>query len=131
MSTQVTTFLMFEGKAKEAMEFYVSLFENSKITNVDYYEEGEMGPAGTVKVATFSLNGRPFMAIDSHVKHQFTFTPAISLFVNCTQEEEIEKLYKALSEGGGVLMPLGAYGFSKKFTWVNDRFGVSWQISYD
>lgn len=68
------------------------------------------------------------MAIDSSGEHKFSFTPAISIFVNCETEEEIDTLYKKLSEGGGAMMPLGDYGFSKKFGWIADRYGVSWQL---
>lgn len=129
MDTRITTFLMFEGKAEEAMTFYVSLFDNSEITSIIRYGPDEAGPEGTVMRATFSLNGRPFMCIDSPIKHGFSFTPAISLFVTCNNEAEIDRLFEKLSEGGQVLMPLGEYPFSRKYCWVNDRFGVSWQLS--
>jgi predicted 3-demethylubiquinone-9 3-methyltransferase (glyoxalase superfamily) len=69
------------------------------------------------------------MAIDSPVKHDFTFTPAMSLFVDCADEAEIDALFAKLSEGGKVLMPLAAYPFSRKFGWLSDRFGVSWQLN--
>jgi predicted 3-demethylubiquinone-9 3-methyltransferase (glyoxalase superfamily) len=81
--------------------------------------------------AKFTLSGREFMCIDSAVKHQFTFTPAMSLYVDCSSEDEVEKLFGALSESGQVLMPLGAYPFSKKYAWLSDKFGVSWQLSYN
>jgi predicted 3-demethylubiquinone-9 3-methyltransferase (glyoxalase superfamily) len=79
--------------------------------------------------ARFSLNGRDFMCIDSPVKHDFTFTPAMSLFVDCATESDIDRLFARLSDGGGVLMPLDRYPFSKKFAWVADRYGVSWQLN--
>lgn len=79
--------------------------------------------------ATFTLKGQEFMCIDSHVRHQFSFTPSISLFATCDTEEELDTLYHELIEGGQALMPLGDYGFSKKFGWLNDRFGVSWQLN--
>jgi predicted 3-demethylubiquinone-9 3-methyltransferase (glyoxalase superfamily) len=126
---KITTFLMFEGKAEEAMNFYVSLFEGSKVVNVTRYGPGEMGKEGSVQHAVFSLNGREFMCIDSPAKHDFTFTPAISLYVSCPDEAKITRYFQALSEGGNVLMPLDSYPFSKKFAWVQDRFGVSWQLS--
>jgi predicted 3-demethylubiquinone-9 3-methyltransferase (glyoxalase superfamily) len=65
------------------------------------------------------------------VKHSFTFTPAVSLFVRCDSEEEVSRLCSALAEGGNVLMPVGNYGFSRRFAWVNDRFGVSWQLNFE
>ena len=79
--------------------------------------------------AVFSLGGREFMAIDSPVEHDFTFTPAMSLFVDCDSEDEVDALAGALGEGGQVLMPVGEYGFSRRFGWVTDRFGVSWQLN--
>jgi predicted 3-demethylubiquinone-9 3-methyltransferase (glyoxalase superfamily) len=120
---------MFEGKAEEAMNFYVSLFKESSVTSIRRYGPGEAGAEGSVMHASFVLDGQPFMCIDSSVKHAFTFTPAISLFVTCDSVGEVERLYAKLSEGGQILMPLDAYPFSKKYGWVADRFGVSWQLS--
>ena len=79
--------------------------------------------------ATFSLNGQEFMCIDSSVQHEFTFTPSMSLYVNCETEAEIERLFEKLSLGGQVLMELDRYPFSEKFAWLNDQFGVSWQLN--
>ena len=129
----ITTFLMFSGKhhgrAKEAIDLYVSLFPESSIQNVDFYGSGENQPEGTVRIAEFSLKGKRFMAIDSTGPHAFNFTPSISLFVECDTEKEINYLYNVLSSEGEVLMPLDNYGFSPRFGWVNDRFGVSWQLN--
>ncbi|MED4354504.1 VOC family protein [Schinkia azotoformans] len=127
---KVTPFLMFqEGKAEEAMNFYTSLIEDSQITNIVRYGANESGDEGTVMQATFTLKGQEFMCIDSNVTHQFSFTPSFSIFVTCSTEEELDNLYQKLGEGGQALMPLGDYGFSKKFGWVNDHFGVSWQLN--
>jgi predicted 3-demethylubiquinone-9 3-methyltransferase (glyoxalase superfamily) len=127
---KVTPFLMFQdGKAEEAMNFYTSLIEDSAITNIVRYGANESGDEGTVMQATFTLKGQEFMCIDSNVKHQFSFTPSFSLFVTCHTEEELDHLYQKLNEGGQALMPLGDYGFSKKFGWLNDRFGISWQLN--
>jgi len=82
-----------------------------------------------VQHATFSLNGQEFMCIDSNAKHGFTFTPSISLYVKCKTEEEIEALFNKLSGGGQIFMPLSSYPFSKKFGWLSDKFGVSWQLN--
>lgn len=79
--------------------------------------------------ATFVLKGQEFMCIDSNIEHQFTFTPSFSIFFTCETEEEIDRLYEQLMEGGQALMPIGDYGFSKKFGWLNDKFGVSWQLN--
>jgi predicted 3-demethylubiquinone-9 3-methyltransferase (glyoxalase superfamily) len=128
-----TTFLMFvgeqHGRAEEAIKFYVSLFKNSKIISIVRYGAGESEPEGTVKHATFSLDGQTFMAIESAQKHEFTFTPAMSIYVQCESEEDIDTLYKRFIEGGSAMMPLDNYGFSKKFAWVADRYGVSWQLN--
>ncbi len=126
---KIATFLMFSGQAEEAMNFYAALFEQSEIVRVTRYGPNEMGPEGSVQHAVFSLSGQPFMCIDSPVKHDFTFTPAISLFVSCADEAKLTRWFEALAAGGQVLMPLDAYPFSPKFGWVQDRFGVSWQLS--
>jgi predicted 3-demethylubiquinone-9 3-methyltransferase (glyoxalase superfamily) len=120
---------MFEGVAEEAMNFYVSLFPGSEILRVERYGPGEPGAEGTVKIATFTLAGQEFLCIDSFVKHDFTFTPSMSLFVECESDAEIEAVFSKLSAGGVVLMPLDNYGFSTKFGWVKDRFGPSWQLN--
>jgi predicted 3-demethylubiquinone-9 3-methyltransferase (glyoxalase superfamily) len=128
---KVTTFLMFEGKAEEAMNFYVSLFKQAEILTLSRHEDDGSEASGKVEQAVFSLNGQRFMCMDSPIKHEFTFTPAISLFVTCETESEVDELFEKLSQGGEVLMPLDSYPFSKKFAWVADRFGVSWQLSWN
>ncbi len=129
MMQKITTFLMFEGKAEEAIDLYTSVFKNSEILAITRYGKNEAGTEGTVKHATFTLNGQEFMAIDSNIQHGFTFTPAISLYVKCETHEEIDDLFMKLSQDGQVLMPLDQYEFSKKFGWIADKFGVSWQLS--
>lgn len=125
----VTPFLMFSGDAAKAMKLYTEVFPNSKIENVEEYGADGDGPEGTVRVATMSLNGQKVMCIDSPVKHEFGFTPAISLYVASSDAETIEQYFTSLSDGGDVMMPLGEYPFSKKFAWITDRFGVSWQLA--
>jgi predicted 3-demethylubiquinone-9 3-methyltransferase (glyoxalase superfamily) len=131
--TQITTFLMFSGDkhgmAEQAMNFYVAQFANSRIDSIKRWGPGANEPEGTVILATFTLNGQQFMAMDSAAPHAFNFTPSMSLFVQCETEQEITRLFDVLSQGGQVLMPLDNYGFSKRFGWVNDRFGVSWQVN--
>lgn len=127
--SRIIPFLMFQGgKAEEAMNFYTSLMKDSQITNIIRYGANEAGEEGTVMKASFSLKGQEFMCIDSNIKHQFSFTPSFSIYVTCDNEEEIDNLYQKLLDGGQALMPIGDYGFSKKFGWINDRFGVSWQL---
>lgn len=129
MTTKLSTALMFTGQAEEAMRFYVSLFNDSSINSLEKYGPNEMGAEGSVKRATFTLASHELSCIDSPVKHAFTFTPSVSLFVQCNDETEIDRVFAALSEGGFVLMPLMNHGFSSKFAWLNDRFGVSWQLN--
>lgn len=126
--TTVTPFLMFEGQAEAAMTFYVSLFDDGKVIDIVRYGPEGPGAEGSVMKASFSLAGQTVICIDSAMTHDFTFTPSFSLFVTCESEEQIRRLAAALSDGGAELMPLDNYGFSRQFAWVNDRFGVSWQL---
>ncbi|KFN15255.1 MULTISPECIES: VOC family protein [Bacillus] len=127
---KITTFLMFDGNAEEAMTLYTSLFDQSEIINISRYGANEPGKEGTVMHATFTLNRQEFMCIDSSVKHEFTFTPSMSLYVNCDTEAEIDEVFNKLAQEGEVLMPLAVYPFSKKFGWLNDKYGVSWQLNF-
>ncbi|MCT1398335.1 VOC family protein [Paenibacillus sp. p3-SID867] len=124
-----TPFLMFQGHAEEAMNHYISIIEDSEITSITRYGPNQPGAEGSVMHATFSLKGQTFMCIDSNVKHDFTFTPSFSIYLTCESEAEIEKVYGALIDGGGAMMPLDNYGFSQKFGWIADKFGVSWQLN--
>jgi predicted 3-demethylubiquinone-9 3-methyltransferase (glyoxalase superfamily) len=126
---KTTTLLMFDGRAEEAMTFYLSLFEDAEVLAIARYGVEGPGAEGSVEHATFSLAGQQLMCMDSSVKHAFGFTPAISLYVDCATEAELDRIYAALAEKGQPLMPLGSYGFSTKFGWVADRFGVSWQLN--
>jgi predicted 3-demethylubiquinone-9 3-methyltransferase (glyoxalase superfamily) len=129
MARDITPFLMFEGAAEAAMNFYVSLFNDAQIVRLERYGPGETGIEGLVKKAVFTLCGRSFLCSDSSVKHAFTFTPSMSLLVEMESESEIEDVFQRIAEGGKVFMPLDHYGFSRKFGWVGDRFGVSWQLN--
>ncbi len=113
---KIVPFLWFDGKAEEAMNFYVSIFKNSKILDVTRYGKAGPGPEGTVMSATFQLEGQEFYALNGGP--MFTFTPAISLFVNCETQQEVDQLWARLSEGGEE-QPCG---------WLRDKFGLSWQI---
>ncbi|WP_136605016.1 VOC family protein [Paenibacillus dokdonensis] len=130
LNSKITPFLMFEGQAEEAMNYYTSIFEPSEITRISRYGANEVGDEGSVQQATFCLKGQTFMCIDSNIKHEFSFTPAISLFVTCDSDEEISEAFDKLSAGGSVLMPLAAYPFANKFGWVQDKYGISWQLSF-
>ena len=128
---QITTSLMFDGNAEEAMNLYASLFKQSEILSITRYGANEAGNEGTVQQALFTLNGQQFMCIDSPVQHAFTFTPSMSLFVRCDTEEDIDEIFAKLAQDGQILMPLGEYPFSPKFAWISDKFGVSWQLSLE
>lgn len=114
--------LMFQqkkgGSAEDAINLYMSLFNNSEMLLMARYEEGEPGLTGTIKHAAFVLDGVEFKAMDSHLEHNFTFTPAISYFVNCTTQEEVDHFWEKLSEGGR----------KDRCGWLQDKYGVSWQI---
>ena len=129
----ISTFLMFHGeqhgKAEDAMKLYTSVFANSAILSVNRWGPGEPGTPGFVKIARFSINGVQFMASDSAVDHNFSFTPSISMFVECESDAELQAAFDALSDGGMALMPLDNYGFSTRFGWLQDRYGVSWQLN--
>jgi predicted 3-demethylubiquinone-9 3-methyltransferase (glyoxalase superfamily) len=128
----VRPFLMFQGNAcEEAITFYTSVLPESRIVDIKRYGPGEMGAEGSVYRATFELAGQLVDCIDSPVKHAFEFTPSFSFFVECATAEELDRLAPALGDGGAFLMPVDNYGFSERFCWVNDRFGISWQLNFE
>ncbi|HYD07517.1 MAG TPA: VOC family protein [Reyranella sp.] len=129
MVESVRPFLMFEGRAQEAMDFYTSLFEDGAVLEASRYGPEGPGAEGSIVVARFRVAGQEVMCSDSPVKHAFTFTPSMSLFVTCDSEAELRRLAGALDAGEAVLMPIDNYGFSRLFAWVADRFGVSWQLN--
>ena len=126
---QVTPFLAFFGDAEKAMKRYVEIFENSRIVSIEHFGPGDIGKEGSVKSAEFTLNGTRIMCNDIPGKHAWTFTPAVSLYVASSSEAALGKYFELLSKKGKVLMPLDEYPFSKKFAWVQDEFGVSWQLN--
>lgn len=113
---KITPFLWFDGRAEEAMNHYVSIFKGSKILSVSRYGEAGPGPKGSVMSATFELEGQRFMALNGGP--HFKFTPAISLFVDCETQAEVDELWEKLTAGGE----------PSRCGWLTDRFGVSWQI---
>lgn len=114
--SKITPFLWFDGQAEEAMNFYVSVFNDSKILNVNRYGDAGPGPKGTVMTASFLLNGQPFLALNGGPV--FQFTPAISFVVNCETQEEVDSYWAKLSAGGQ----------EGQCAWLTDKFGISWQI---
>jgi predicted 3-demethylubiquinone-9 3-methyltransferase (glyoxalase superfamily) len=113
---KITPFLWFDGNAEEAMNLYVSVFKNSKVVSVTRYGEAGPGPKGTVMSATFELEGQQFYALNGGP--QYRFTPAISLFVSCETQHEVDQLWDKLSAGG----------HKDRCGWLQDKYGLSWQI---
>ena len=113
---KITPFLWFDGKAEEAMNFYISIFKDSKIVSVTRYGEAGLGPKGTVMTAKFELNGQEFVALNGGP--QFSFTEAISFVVNCEMQQEVDELWEKLSEGGN----------KSRCGWLKDKYDLSWQI---
>jgi len=113
---KITPFLWFDGQAEQAANFYVSIYKNSQIGTVRRYGEAGPGPKGSVMSVEFSLGGEEFIALNGGP--QFKFTPAISLFVNCETQQEVDDLWARLSEGGA----------TNRCGWLTDKFGLSWQI---
>jgi len=113
---KITPFLWFDDKAEEAANFYTSIFKNSKILTITRYGEAGPGPKGTVMTVTFQLAGQEFMALNGGP--HYTFSPAISFFVNCETQAEVDVLWEKLSAGGR----------KDKCAWLQDKFGISWQI---
>lgn len=127
---QLATFLTFQKEdAEAAMNFYISLFENSEILDLQRWGADAPGTEGSIMHATFKLNGSLYMCSDSPPVHEWGFTPAVSNYVECSDQAELERLFAALSEDGFVMMPMDNYGFSTQFGFVEDRFGVSWQLN--
>lgn len=128
---KITPYLWFDNQAEEAVHFYTSIFQHSKMGNIAHY--GEAGakasgkPKGTAMTVTFELEGQEFIALNGGP--YFHFSPAVSFFVNCKTQSEINELWEKLSAGGKVLMELDKYPFSEKFGWVEDKFNVSWQLN--
>jgi len=113
---KITPFLWFNDKAEEAVNFYVSVFKDSRIVQVGRYGDAGPGPKGSVMSVVFQLQGQDFYALNGGP--QFTFTPAISFFVSCETQQEVDDLWEKLSEGGG----------KHQCGWLHDKYGVSWQI---
>jgi predicted 3-demethylubiquinone-9 3-methyltransferase (glyoxalase superfamily) len=128
--TTATPFLMFQrGVGREALDFYLSVFDDGEVLELDTYPEGGPAPAGSIMRGRFRVAGQEFFVSDSFIEHAFDFTPSLSVWLETDSQEAQEQLVEKLGADGDTLMPLDNYGFSQRFAWVNDRFGVSWQIN--
>lgn len=125
MSIAAHPFLMFQGEAAAALALYEASIPGARVER----PAGNAEPEGQTAVATLVIGDLAVRVFDSPVKHAFTFTPSFSLFLDFTGEEELRAVAVALGEGGQVLMPLDSYDFGPLFTWLVDRFGVSWQLN--
>lgn len=126
--TTATPFLMFQGDAQAAIDLYLATLPDTRVLDLKRHP-APTSNGGTVMLARVAICGREFLFSDSPPVHAFTFTPSSSIFVECAGADELERLFTTLSEGGSVLMPLDDYGFSRRFGWLADRFGVSWQLN--
>lgn len=122
---KITPHLWFDNNAGEAAKFYTSIFKNSKIKNVTKLHNT---PSGTVEIFTVELMGQEFTLISAGPL--FKFNPSVSFLVTCTTREEVDALWKKLSQGGTVLIELGEYRFSEKYGWLQDKYGLSWQVVF-
>jgi len=122
---KITPHLWFDKEAKEAAEFYTSFLPDSKVTNITTLHDT---PSGDCDVVSFELAGQPFMAISAGPL--FKFNPSVSFHVKCKTKEEVDAIWEKLSSGGKVLMPLDAYPFSERYGWIEDKYGLSWQVIY-
>ncbi|HCV9088771.1 TPA: VOC family protein [Staphylococcus aureus] len=126
---KITTFLMFNNQAEEAVKLYTSLFEDSEIITMAKYAENGPGDSGTVQHSIFTLNGQVFMAIDANSGTELPMNPAISLFVTVKDTIEMERLFNGLKDEGAILMPKTNMPPYREFAWVQDKFGVSFQLA--
>lgn len=131
MSISVSTHLMFYGAAGDALALYRSVFDEFVVKSVEKHPDSDADMAGRIKVARVEFAGHDLVVIDSPPVHRFTFTPAMSLFVDFADADRLDRAFNALSADGAVFMPLDDYGFSPRFGWLQDRFGVSWQLNLE
>jgi predicted 3-demethylubiquinone-9 3-methyltransferase (glyoxalase superfamily) len=124
---KATPFLMFQGQARDALALYREVFPDFEELFLQAHPEGPQ--AEQVAMARIRIGGQEILLNDSPPVHAFTFTPSSSIFIDCDDEAQLRRLAGGLGEGGGVMMPIDGYGFSRLFTWIADRFGVSWQLN--
>ena len=126
---QVTPFLMFQGDAEAAIDFYRGIFPDFEVVELTRWGADGSGKEGSIQRASLSIAGQTVRCFDSPPVHDFGFTPSFSFFIDGDDEAQVDALWAALSDGGKALMPIGDYGFSRRFGWVQDRFGISWQLN--
>jgi predicted 3-demethylubiquinone-9 3-methyltransferase (glyoxalase superfamily) len=122
---KITPHLWFDKEAREATQLYSSLFPNSKVTNITTLHDT---PSGDCDVVSFELSGQPFMALSAGPL--FKFNPSVSFHVKCGTKDEVDAMWEKLSQGGKILLPLGAYPFSERYGWLEDKYRLSWQLIF-
>jgi len=131
MENKIISSLIFDGNAELAIAYYTSLFEDLEVKNIARYKYGEAGREDSLKHAVLVVKGQEFLCIDRSAKRDHSITPAASLYINCDSKHEIKMLFNELSRNGKVFIDLTSYGFSDLYGWVEDKFGVSWQLNLD
>lgn len=130
MAKSIHPHLMFQnGQAETAIRRYADVFDDFTVDDVDTYAADSDGPTGQVRMAVCTFLSQTFTCFDSPIEHDFDMTPAITLFVECDNDDELERIFNALAEDGDVMMPLDDYGFSQRYGQLADRFGVPWALN--
>lgn len=130
MPNDVSPFVLFNGEAEEAINFYLATFKRSRLERIVRYGIGGMGAEGTVMHASLFIAGQKLIFVDSAIPHDFKLNPSQSFFVNCESIEEVEQLHAGLIQSGKTLMPIDSYEFSPRYCWIIDKFGLSWQLAF-
>lgn len=126
----VTPYLTFQGNAKEAMEFYTRIFDDAEIRFIQEYDEAVPEMAGQVMQGVIRIQDQLLMMTDSKAPYEFNFTPSMSFMIECQSLQEIDRYYLKLKKKGAIHVPLDEYGASYRFAWVQDKFGVTWQLNF-
>lgn len=127
MSALLMTHLLFPNRAEEAMDTYASLFDDARVLSRQHYPDGEH--SGRLMLGRMRIGTQLYQFADSPVPNDFSMTPSASVFVECSSIDEMDRVFEVLGDEGQILMPLKDYGFSRKFVWLVDRFGLSWQLN--
>ncbi|MFC3418758.1 VOC family protein [Salinicoccus hispanicus] len=122
-------FLTFEGRAEEALDYYAETFRDAEVLLLQKYDAAAPGLEGKVAQGAIRIHDQLIRVMDSQVPHEFTFTPSMSFFIECETSQEMELYYRKLKNKGAIHMPLDDYGFSRQFAWIQDQFGVTWQLN--
>ena len=125
----VATYLLFQGDAEEALHFYQKVFRDTELTAIHHYPQSSGEIAGKLLPSRLRIGDHQLMLADSPNPHEFTFTPSTSIYINFETEDELIEAHDMLADGADILMPLDDYGFSVMYAWIQDKFGVCWQLN--